>query len=233
MKTYESEHYLFHFNENSVAELDIENIAFEQEACFRYITSVLRTIPDFRIEYFLCDSPEEVGHFYGDDDPCNGFARLPNQIYAVYNEHIKCIGFHEDTHIISYTINRPNSPAIREGLAMYFDRKWWGISNIEWCGYFIETGKSISVAAMLDKDAFFEVDCSLSYPIMGAFTDYLISTYGITAYMEFYKKKDTRRALTEVYRKTPEELDSEFVSYVKLFRIDDELKKRMKALPDQ
>ena len=39
--------------------------------------------------------------------------------------------------IISYTVNRPDSPAIREGLAMYFDRKWWGIQNLDWTGYFL------------------------------------------------------------------------------------------------
>jgi len=32
---------------------------------------------------------------------------LPNEIYAVYNDKVKCIGFHEDAHIISYNIAVP------------------------------------------------------------------------------------------------------------------------------
>ncbi|MDI6851552.1 MAG: hypothetical protein QMD82_06425 [bacterium] len=47
---------------------------------------------------------------------------LPNSIYAVYNEKIKCIGSHEDTQIIAYnTIVNPEQALIQEGLAMFFD----------------------------------------------------------------------------------------------------------------
>lgn len=233
MIQYESDHYIFNYNQGSQAERDIQSIAAEQEACFGYICKVLGVQPDFKIEYFLCDTPEEVGHIYGDDDPCNGFAAPPDKIYAVYNEQVKCIGFHEDAHLVSYLINRPDPPAIREGLAMYFDRKWWGIQNLDWCGFFLETGRYISAAALLDREVFFDTDCSVCYPIMGAFTDFLIATYGQAAYLEMYKQQDTVHAMQEVFGKTPEELNLEFIDYVKLFRIDPELKKRMEELINQ
>ena len=109
---------------------------------------MLNTRPVFKIEYFLCETPEDVGRIYGDNEPCNGFAAPPNKIYAVYNEKIQCIGFHEDAHIISYTINRPDCPAIREELAMYFDRKWWGIQNLDWVGFFL---KEKRMGALISK----------------------------------------------------------------------------------
>ncbi|MGM9587016.1 MAG: hypothetical protein ACI3VA_05970, partial [Candidatus Limivicinus sp.] len=114
MKQFESEHYIFHFTEESKAEADITEIASCQEACFRNICSVLKVSPSFKIDYFLCQSPQEVGKLYGDNEPCNGFAVMPNRIYAVYNEKLRCIGFHEDAHILSYTLNRPDCPAVRE-----------------------------------------------------------------------------------------------------------------------
>lgn len=230
MVLYETSHYIFNYNEGSEAAQDILSIAAMQEACFRYICSVLNVQPDFKIEYFLCDTPEEVGRIYGDNDPCNGFAAPPDKIYAVYNKQVKCIGFHEDAHIISYTINRPDPPAIREGLAMYFDRKWWGISNLDWCGYFLEAGQYHSVAELLNKETFFDLDCSITYPIMGAFTEYLISTYGSRKYLELYHNQDIASAMVMVYGKTPEELNKEFAEYVKLFRTDQALKKRMSEL---
>ena len=150
MKQFESEHYIFHYGANTKAEQDISEIAAYQESCFRYICDVLNVTPNFKIEYFLCDSPEEVGRIYGDNDPCNGFAAPPDKIYAVYNEQVQCIGFHEDAHIISYTVNRPDCPAIREGLAMYFDRKWWGIQNLDWTGHYLNTGRYVPVDKMLD-----------------------------------------------------------------------------------
>ncbi len=233
MIQYESDHYIFNYNVGTQAERDIQSIAAEQEACFCYICKVLGVQPDFKIEYFLCNTPEEVGQIYGDDDPCNGFAAPPDKIYAVYNEQVKCIGFHEDAHLISFTINRPPCPAITEGLAMYFDRKWWGIQNLDWCGFFLETRRYISAAALLTREVFFDTDCAICYPIMGAFTDYLIATYGNTAYLEMYKQQDTVQAMQEVFGKAPEELNIEFTDYVRLFRIDPELKKRMEELLNQ
>lgn len=230
MQCYETEHYHFHFNPGTKAEEDILQIAAEQEACFRYICKVLNTVPPFKIRYFLCDSPEEVGRVYGDDEPCNGFAAIPDAIYAVYNEKVRCIGFHEDAHVISYTINRPDSPAIREGLAMYFDRKWWGISNWEWTGYYLKKNGRLPIAAWLDREAFFAQDCTLTYPVMGAFTDYLIAAYGIEAYLAFYNRRVVTEAMEEVFGKTPEELEQAFTEYVKLLRLDAVVETRMEEL---
>ncbi len=230
MKMIETEHYIFHYGADTKAEQDIEKISAYQESCFRYICSVLGVTPTFKIEYFLCDSPEEVGHQYGDDDPCNGFAAPPNKIYAVYNEQVQCIGFHEDAHLISFTINRPPCPAITEGLAMYFDRKWWGIQNMDWTGYYLKIGRYIGIDKMLSREGFFSEDCSITYPIMGAFTDWLISTYGIEHYMQMYKQQNMAEAIPLVYQKSPGELNKEFVAYVQLFSIDEILEQRMGSL---
>lgn len=230
MKQCETKHYIFNYNENSKAENDIQEILRYQESCYEYICNVLNTFPDFKIEYFLCDSPEEVGRIYGDNDPCNGFCDLPNKIYAVYNEEIQCIGFHEDAHIISYLINRPNSVAIREGLAMYFDRKWWGIQNLDWTGYFIKNNKFIDIDQLLNDDIFFNYDCTITYPIMGAFTDWLISTYGIHKYLEFYKQEDVLNTIEQVFTKNSNELNQSFIDYVNLFRTDEIIEQRMNTL---
>lgn len=230
MKYFESEHYLFHYGANTKAEQDIAAIAAQQESCFQYICAVLGTKPDFKISYFLCDSPEEVGRIYGDNDPCNGFTAPPDKIYAVYNENVKCIGFHEDAHVISYLINRPDPPAIREGLAMYFDRKWWGIANLDWTGYFIKTGRYVPIDQLLERACFFQHPDIITYPIVGAFTEWLISTYGRESYMRMYRQQDTVAAMTQVYHQTPVELNGAFAKYAGLFSTDTVVEQRMEAL---
>ena len=230
MKTYETSNYIFHFQENSTAERDILQIAKIQQSCFAYISAVLKTVPDLKIEYFLCETPEEVGRVYGDNDPCNGFTSLPNKIYAVYNEEVRCIGFHEDAHVISYLINRPNCRAIREGVAMYFDRKWWGIHNLDWTGYFIKTGKYIPVKELFDDTVFSSSDCSVTYPIMGAFTEWLISSHGTEKYLQFYQYENPSTALELVYGQTLEALSRAFADHVQLFTIDEVLERRMEEL---
>lgn len=232
MERLESEHYIFHYGANTKAAQDISHIADHQERCFRYICSVLGVCPDFKIEYFLCSTPEEVGHIYGDDDPCNGFAALPDKIYAVYNEQVKCIGFHEDAHIISDLVHRSKCAAISEGLAMYFDRKWWGIHNLDWTGFYLKTGRYVPVDKLLDREFFFEHDCTITYPIMGAFTDWLISSYGQEKYLQLYRQQDIAAGIVQVYGKEPAELNQAFSDYVGLFSIDPTLEQRMAELMD-
>ena len=230
MKTYESSHYIFHYGEGAPAERDILDIAAYQESCFEHITYVLGITPDFKIHYYLCDSPEEVGRVYGDNDPCNAFAAIPDAIYAVYNDEVKCIGFHEDAHIISYLVNRPISSAVREGLAMYFDRKWWGIHNLDWTSYFLKSGKYLPVDKLLDQEFFFQQVCETTYPIVGAFTEWLIARYGMEKYMAFYRFDDSVQGMVEVFGKSSQELNREFESYVKYFTVDEALLSRMENL---
>lgn len=230
MEQFQSEHYLFHYGKDTAAERDIKKIVAEQEACFRHICTVLGVTPSFQLIYYLCDSPEEVGRIYGDNEPCNGFNAPPDTIYAVYNERIKCVGFHEDAHLISYVMNRPDCPAVREGLAMFFDRKWWAIHNLDWTGYFLAEGRYLPIDRLLDRDFFFDHPCSVTYPIVGAFTEWLIDTYGMEKYLSFYRQKESVHALERVYCKTPVELNTAFVDYVRLFRVDEAVKRRMAEL---
>ena len=230
MKKFETSNYIFYYDDNSLAAKDIEKIACCQENCFKYICMVLKTKPTFKIHYFLCETPERVGEIYGDNEPCNGFASVPDKIYAVYNKNIKCIGYHEDAHLISYTINRPDNPFIREGLAMYFDKDWWKINNYEWCKYYIKNGKFISLSDLLDKEYFFDNDCELTYPIAGAFTDYIINLYGLDAYLNIYRENDSKKALEDVLKISVDELNFNFISYVQSFKLDVQVEKRIKEL---
>ena len=230
MKQFETSNYIFYYDDNSLAAKDIEKIACCQENCFKYICMVLKTKPTFKIRYFLCETPERVGEMYGDNEPCNGFASVPDKIYAVYNNNIKCIGYHEDAHLISYTINRPDNPFIREGLAMYFDKDWWKINNYEWCKYYIKNGKFINLSDLLDKEYFFDNDCELTYPIAGAFTDYIINLYGLDAYLNIYRENDSKKALEDVLKISIDELNFNFIAYVQSFKLDVQVEKRIKEL---
>ncbi len=229
----ESKHYIFNYHKNSLAEIDIDFIIDFQEKCFEHITSVLKTTPPTKINYYLCESAEEVGALVGDNEPNNGMACYPKTIYAVYNEIAQCIGFHEDAHIISNFINMPENTAIREGLAMYFDRQWWGINNWDWTLYYIQKGKYVGIDKLLDETIFDSTDCTISYPILGTFVDWLISTFGIDKFVEWYKREELSSTAQEVYKLTTKELDERFVGYVKMFFLDEAIQDRISQIIDQ
>ena len=209
-----SDHYLFHFPEHSLAATQIDQIIAEQEASFKAIVDVLGVTPDFKINYYFLETPEEVGREYGDNEPCYGFAREPHDIYAVYNQKIKCIGPHEDAHIISYLLSTPEYVFMREGLAMYFDKTQAGKANEIWVQEYLESGQYLKVVDLLEDEYFYRSDCNITYPIAGAFTKFLIEKLGIKAYVEAYRLADfSKDNLCKILN--CEDIDQEFIKWIK------------------
>ena len=236
-------HYVFHCPKNSVAETELDAIAALQEGCYSFISSCLHTDAKEMIHYHFYDTPAEVGRQYAivyesdNDRPCNGFA-LPemksrdgeNHIFAVYNHEVKCVGFHEDAHIISYSLGRPVSQFIREGLAMFFDRYWWGIDNYSWTRWYVERKQNPSVTQLLENDRFGEYGDELTYPIAGAFTGYLIERFGTERYVEFYKccAEKGLQAFEEIFCAPASLLEKDFIAYISLFRLREEIRKLLR-----
>ena len=233
-------HYVFHYRKNSIVEKEIEKISALQEGCYAFISNCLHTNAKGKIHYHFFDTPEEVGRQYAithnnnDDEPCNGFA-LPetksgdglNHIFAVYNQKVKCVGFHEDAHIISDSLGRPVSQFIREGLAMFFDRYWWGIDNVSWTRWYVEQGKIPSVAELLENNKFNAYNDALTYPVAGAFTGYLIERFGTEKYVAFYKysaEKGTQ-AFEQILCAPISLLEKDFINYIKMFNLHEEIRK--------
>ncbi|MCD8308781.1 MAG: hypothetical protein LUD19_02915 [Clostridia bacterium] len=181
---YKSAHYDFYCKPDSFALKDIAVIAERQEQCYKTITSELNIFPAFRLEYWLADTSQEIGVFYGDGEPCNGFAEQPNKIFAVYNNEVKCIGMHEDAHIISFSIKKPNFAFLSEGLAMYFDGQWQGKSSEIICREMLKRGTMPDVLSLFNNDKFFALGEKITYPLAGTFTRFLVQKLTMPTYLK-------------------------------------------------
>lgn len=230
MMKFITEHYIFSYKKESFAAENIELIAKEQEECYEKICKVLMVNYSEKINYYLLDTPEEVGKLYGGNDPINGFAVWgENKIYVVYNEEIKCIGPHEDAHLISFVINAPKSYFIVEGLAMYFDEKWWDIDNDIWTAYYKDIYKELSISKLLENEYFESLDCEITYPISGAFTKYLIDKYGIDKYLLLYKYEGTnfQDIILSIYGRTIEVIENAFWNEILKINYDENFLKNL------
>ncbi|MFP4443521.1 MAG: hypothetical protein ACLFST_10400 [Spirochaetia bacterium] len=219
--TKETANYLFHYRAGSFAEVNIEAISSKQEYCRQYILQVLNVQPDLRIKYYLFDNAEEVGNAYGDSDSCSGFCRVPDSVYAVFSPSLQCTGFHEDAHLLSYAaLGRPEPAFIREGLAMFFDRTWHGFANIAWTKLYLDTGVLDGVDQLHRDEAFFDIPDGLSYPAAGAYTEFLISLYGIETYKLFYAAWNTAgEDPYGVFDKSAETLSADFLKWIQSLNI--------------
>lgn len=184
-----TEHYVFHYQKGSLAEKEIQMIAQKQEDAFSKICDILHVTYPERIDYYFTDFPKAIGRAVWEKDiPCNGVARCGrNKIYAVYTEKIRCVGAHEDTHLISFLINYPESDFIVEGLAVALHSLWWGLPNETWAAYYMEKYTDLSVGSLFDNDAFAKIDSVITYPVAGAFTQFLMDTFSVERYLDLYK----------------------------------------------
>lgn len=181
-------HYIFHYRPGTAAAQNVRMIAEEQEGCFTRITEALQVRPDFPLHYILLQTADEVGALYKqatgvDIGPLNGCAHYPDTITAVYNEDVKCIGIHEDTHLIARLVGDPWQGFIIEGLAMYMDETWWGEANEKWVRKFLADESYVPLARLLPNSNYYDVPCEISYPIAGAFTRYLVETLTLPVYL--------------------------------------------------
>ena len=198
-KVKESKNYSFHYVDGSLAEKEIDLIIEEQEQVIKDLQEFFEIKVPFKIQYYLLNTSKQVGKFYGDDGECNGFAKYPDKIYAVYNKDVKCIGHHEDAHIVSDLIYEQNSIFITEGIAMYFDKTWWGKENEYWVDQFLKDGSYIKVTELLyDEEMCLKAE--ITYPIAGAFTNFLIDKFGKDKYIDLYKKDNINEGTFEIGR---------------------------------
>lgn len=212
----ESDNYIFNYHVGSIAEGDIDKIIEIQETCNEFICNCLTAKIEDKIKYYLCESPVEVGELYGDNEPCNGFAREPNEVYAVYNKKIKCVGFHEDAHIISYNLSIPPQTFIREGLAMFFDKVSLEIPNYIWVKFFIDNDMYLNIEDLVINENFYKYSDLITYPIAGAFVEYLILSFGMEKFKIFYcsLKEDFKASFYDAFNIHISNANRKFIRYI-------------------
>lgn len=232
----ETEHYIFHCEPGSKAEQDMAHISSVQETCYKYITAMLGLSMNQKIHYYFYPSREEVGREcqrrFGDYTPYNGCAVSANEILAVYNEEIQCLGAHEDTHLLMATLGYPESSFLEEGVACAMGGLWWGIDNHVWTAYYRKNGLCPSVTELLrlSWDDFYGLDDRITYPLSGSFVSYLLMRFGQDRFRRFYVADHLSLAAKSIFDCTLEELEYDFFQYIDLRNYDEALYARIREL---
>lgn len=188
---HQSAHYRFHVRPVSVAERELMDIAASQEAVYDRVTAALGVTPAHPLHYIFADSPEELGCLYGDGVPCQACAVEPDTIYAVYNEHDRCIGAHEDTHLIAYALYPQENALLSEGLAQHMEGTWHALPNAAQARRLLSSGQYVPPSILAANDAFWAQSANVAYPIAGAFVSFLVEQLGIAGFLQQYYTQKT------------------------------------------
>jgi len=199
-KIYESDHYIFHVEENSLAEKEIEEIKKRQEIAYLKITNTLKfQKQEQKIQYYFYPSQDKKAELMGDG--WYGQAILNNfEIHAVYNENDKVIGEHEDTHLLSLQLGLPTS-LFQEGLSeAMVGKSMFGNEHNKVLKEGIHRGLKINIENLMSQQGWLDTpdeEAEFYYSITGSFIRYLLETLDLEIFKELYSKMDRKNTEEE------------------------------------
>jgi hypothetical protein len=194
----ESQYYIFHFFKGSLAEKEIDKITRIQEEAYSRILKILKLESKIKISYYFYPSRKIKEGLMGDEGHGNAIWQeikkeketwKPKklEIHAVYNKKVKCIGAHEDTHLLTL----PWGVAIYlfcEGIAEFMSNGWHGKDIDLWTRDYSRKDCLYSIRFLVDNKNWDQVDDMIAYPQAGSFARFLINDYGLEKFKEVYKK---------------------------------------------
>jgi hypothetical protein len=174
--------------------------AFNQYSAERldsFVGTVLNTlqVPEDRrkrlrekkIYYFLCDGADEIRDLTGYNT--RGMYNLAyDYVISTFNCH-----YHEIVHLlVNYKLEDvylDTHPFFQEGIAVALGgRGGKEPSPILELGHFLEHSQFASWRDLLSYDSYQSTDASLSYPVMGLYSRFLVGELGIDRYLALYTK---------------------------------------------
>ncbi len=199
-KLYETEHYVFNFFPNSVAEKEIKIIEERQEQAYQKIMTFLETpVPTQKIIYYLYPDEQTKKELMGDDWYAQAIY-AENCVHILYTEEIKPIGEHEDTHLLSLSWGL-SIALFQEGLAEYLvGHNWYGEDHSKCVKKGWGEGLELSPSELMDQNSWLDIPDGMalfSYCVAGSFTTFLIEKYGKEKFKKLHRKTDRDNSIQE------------------------------------
>jgi hypothetical protein len=175
----------------------------------------IQTLQENKIFYFLCRDEDEIERITG--FRTRGMYSLAyDAIITTYNAH-----YHELLHLLInfklHHLSLYSHPFLQEGLAVAYG----GRGGLNWrvalpMGRFLINSQFVDATTLLNCQDFLQLDASLSYPVAGLYTRFLMDTMGSDFYLELYREHNGTADDPAVRQILPAELpaNSIFRSYL-------------------
>lgn len=224
-KKYESEHYTFNVEENSLAEKEIEKIKVKQEFSYKKITATLNLKgSDKKITYYFYPSQEKKAELMGDG--WYGQSIYDEFIvHAVYNEEHKVVGEHEDTHLLTLQLGYPVS-FLQEGIAeAMVGKSMFGNEHNKIVQEGLSRDLKIDLENLISAQQTWldtpDEEAEFYYSVAGSFVKYLLENIAIEKFKQLYgsnsrenAKKDNIKIFEEIVGKDIKVFEKEWIEKI-------------------
>ncbi|WP_076548757.1 glycoside hydrolase family 113 [Maribacter ulvicola] len=176
----------FKDHQKAIQETDIPNLEAAVKASKTKIINFVGSNNVPKITYNFYTGTEEKGLMTGNTDHStfdtvtNSVHTIVNKIYANNN-----IG-RDNALLLHHLVGESNKNSITLGLPIYFTETWQMKGYKYWAARLVESENTFTVSELLNN-SFLEMESSLIRDCMaGAFTDFLMTTWGKDAYLKRY-----------------------------------------------
>lgn len=160
--------------------------------------------------YIYVFNDREQGKKYGEEQLGHANTKI-NSIYTLYNQSYG----HELTHLVAYRINNGKiirSQLINEGLSTHLD-------NINNGNRYHQLAKNLMEEGELEKRNLLNEgfrNCKKGYPLGASFVKYLIDTYGLELFKEFFSQNNyyEKKSFMIYYNQSYSELYEDWILYL-------------------
>jgi hypothetical protein len=162
----------------------------------QYSDEDIKLLKDKKILYVFCSNSDEITNITGSVSRGRYLSEV-DAVVTIYTCH-----FHEVAHLLLNYKIKENSlypvPFLQEGFAVATGGRGGQNNNVlNDVGYYIARYNYANYKPLFETDNFFKEDASISYPLAGIFSKFLLTTLNIPDYLSFYNqvKVDTTQKL--------------------------------------
>jgi|GEM_PF-6724859 len=171
-----------------------------------YVTRITQKLdlplPDQKINMYLYQDPQKKKIWTGTHYTMIGNPRQKTMHILGFSTWSTLL-VHELTHVLASSMKKnilsmPINPLLTEGLAMYIQEHRGAFDLNQWAKAIItfreSQNKKTSIDMLNGMKAFYQSPSSHAYLLAGAWTQYLIETYGLDAYKKYYAGTSPKRS---------------------------------------
>jgi hypothetical protein len=212
----ESRHFVYHFKTKK--DKPEQKLLDKMDGFYEKIGSFLEVDYQDKIDYFRCESAEEVGMLFNME---RSFAQcdMINGVVAGVQDFVS----HEVVHIISYRLLPQNEKKVpplylNEGLAYFLGGATFFAPDLmlSWAKRRIAGDEGVSLNTLINDP--FNYGSNDGPSLISSLAKFMIETYGLSKFKQIYGLggafKKRRQNLEKIYQRVIEQLDKEWKNFV-------------------
>jgi hypothetical protein len=211
-----SRHFVYHFKHKQ----DEPNSALleKMDRFYEKVVDFLKVNDKDKIDYFKCDSTNEVGRFF-EMEPSLARSQVINRVIVSMQNFVP----HEIVHVISYRIFpqdeiRMPSRILDEGLSYYLGGASFFSSDLllSWAKKILKEDENIKIDSLIRDPWIYGSNESAG--LVSSFVKFLIDTRGVDKFKQLFvasgNSEEQSEATKEIYGKSMEQLQEEWKEFV-------------------